>query len=74
MAKIFLFLGIALIVYLALRWRRIAARRAGAEPHDRPASGEPVVACSRCGVHVPVSESIEVAGKRYCSEEHSRLG
>lgn len=74
MAKILLFLGIALLVYLALRWRRMAGRRSGANPPDHPAPDVTVVACSRCGVHVPISESVEVAGQRYCCEEHSRLG
>jgi len=35
---------------------------------------ERMVACARCGVHLPESEALEGDGGRFCSEEHRRLG
>jgi len=33
---------------------------------------ERMLACSVCGVHVPESEGIEVAGKFFCCEAHRK--
>ena len=32
---------------------------------------EPMVRCATCGVHTPQSESILVAGQRFCCAEHA---
>ena len=32
---------------------------------------EPMVRCATCGVHTPQSESIAVAGQRFCCAEHA---
>ena len=45
------------------------------EQPDRPAVKEgELVACARCGVHLPRSEAREAGGALYCSDEHARLG
>jgi uncharacterized protein len=33
-----------------------------------------MVQCSRCGVHLPRSETIATQGRFYCSPEHQRAG
>lgn len=73
MVKTLLFVLVAIAIYLLLRLRR-SARRPDAESVAPSVLGEDIVACSRCGTHVPLSESIEVDGRRYCCPEHGRLG
>ncbi len=54
-----------------------ADREAGETASERgapPAEIEQMVACVRCGLHVPESEGVRGAGGFYCSEEHRRLG
>ena len=36
----------------------------------RSGSGEDMVRCSQCGVHLPRSEGILSQGRIFCSEEH----
>jgi uncharacterized protein len=74
MVKIFLFAALAFVAYLALsarRSRRQNRTNATKGPADR---AEAIVACNRCGVHFPASESLTKDGRHYCSEEHRRLG
>jgi uncharacterized protein len=64
---------LALVVYGF--WRQ--TRRILASPKRRPASEkeESMVACVHCGVHVPESDMVsDAAGRRYCSDEHRKLG
>jgi uncharacterized protein len=67
-SKLLFFVLAAVIVYFALRSRR---PRTGAPP-ERPA--ERMVACARCGMHVPRSEAFEATGVYFCSEEHRVRG
>ena len=64
-----------LLVVVAVWLVRRALR--AANPPD-PAQGRPIqqdlVACARCGLHLPRSEARESAGELYCGEEHARLG
>lgn len=69
MTKWLLFL---LIAYLA--WRLLRGRKEPPASPPPPSSPEAVVGCAWCGLHVPLSESLEAAGRRYCSEEHRSLG
>jgi len=60
------------LVLLAVAWlfwgRRPAPReRDAAAPGGKP---EKMVTCAQCGLHVPHSEAIEVAGRHYCCDEH----
>jgi uncharacterized protein len=68
--KILFFLLIAFAVYWLLR--RPSRRDADT---GRPAAPRPeaMIACARCGLHVPRSESVEAAGRHYCCAEHRRL-
>ena len=78
-----------ILFLIGLYYVRRALRRPGAPgpqagrqddeggPQQRgapPAEIEQMVACLRCGLHVPESEGVRGAGGFYCSEEHRRLG
>ena len=69
MAKILFLLAIVFILMAFFRARGVRRTRGG----GAPPSIEPMVACARCGVNVPMGESVEAAGRRYCSQEHLRL-
>jgi uncharacterized protein len=64
---------VIVLVVLAVWLVRRALRRAQA-PRDQPAVPGELVACARCGVHLPRGEAREAAGRLYCGEEHARLG
>jgi len=71
------FLLFALAVY-ALVW---LLKRSFAEPPDAqrgpksPAfSDGELVRCEQCGLYLPRAEAHERDDRRYCSEEHARLG
>ncbi|WP_250509494.1 PP0621 family protein [Caballeronia sp. GACF4] len=46
--------------------------RGGAAASDAPQLTDPLIRCVQCGVHTPRSESIVVAGQRFCCDEHAR--
>jgi uncharacterized protein len=63
-------LGLVLVYVLFKAHKRKAARR------DRPAggaTGEDMVRCAQCGVHLPRSESLVNGELFYCTPEHRRL-
>ena len=74
MSKLILLLVLGFLAYLVFKgFQRAASRRERSA--DSPPTSERMVACARCGVHLPESESLEGdAGGRFCSEEHRRLG
>ena len=75
MARIVLLFVIGFVVYLLLRRFLRAQARDDEHSHpDRAAKSEDMVACARCGVHLPRSESITSKGEFFCSDEHRRLG
>ncbi len=66
---------LVLIVVLAV-WliRRALRASAGESAKQEPSVQQPLVACARCGVHLPRAEARESGGRLYCGEEHARLG
>ena len=73
MSKLILLLVLGFLAYLVFKgFRRTASRRERGE--DSALAAERMVACARCGVHLPESEAIEGDGLRFCSDEHRRLG
>jgi uncharacterized protein len=67
LARIVLLFVIGFVIYLALRgFLRAQAR--GDEHPDRAVKGEDMVACARCGVHLPRSEARLEAGIFYCQD------
>ena len=68
-------LMLVLLVVIAVWLIRRALR--AANPADSAKNApiqQDLVACARCGVHLPRSEARLADGKLYCGEEHARLG
>ena len=59
-----------LLVVLAVWLIRRALR--ASQPKERPPVQGDLVACARCGVHLPRSEGLVTRGLYYCSAEHQR--
>ena len=51
-----------------------ASRRAARGPAAPGAGAEPMLACARCGLHVPASEALRIGAQAYCSPEHRDAG
>ena len=66
---------LVLIVVLAV-WliRRALRASAGESAKQETSVQQPLVACARCGMHLPRAEARESGGRLYCGEEHARLG
>lgn len=65
---------LAALFLLVLVVRKMLTKPASSK---RPRAVEDVrkmVRCEHCGLHVPENEAISAGGKRYCSQEHARLG
>ena len=69
MARILLLLVIAFLIYLVFRALfRSPAKTDEAKPQaPTAAEGEDMVACARCGVNVPRSETREIDGRLVCA-------
>jgi uncharacterized protein len=65
-------LVLILFVVLAV-WLVRRALRASKPTVKPPVQGD-LVACARCGVHLPRAEARESGGRLFCGEEHARLG
>lgn len=63
---IFLAVAIALVYWL------LRSFRSKADTGNLPPSGEDMVCCARCGVHLPRSECITEGDNCYCCEAHRR--
>ena len=73
MSKLILLRVLGFLAYLVFKgFQRSASRRERSE--DSTLAAERMVACARCGVHLPESEAVEGDGLRFCSDEHRRLG
>jgi uncharacterized protein len=72
LGKVLVLLLVAMAVWFLVKGLgRPAARE------RRPAetgTGERMVTCARCGVHLPESEATASGVRFFCSEEHRRLG
>lgn len=70
MAKILVIvLGLLLAYWLLKRYRKGLSRR---EERPQGGSGEDMVRCSRCGLHLPRSESVVSDSDFFCCAEHER--
>ena len=71
MARVLLLLFIAFLIYLLLRGLfRAQVKKPPADAAVTPV-GEDMVACTRCGVNVPRSETREVDGRLVCAANPS---
>lgn len=69
---IFILIIIALVYWLLTSYRRrINKPTDTAKPADT-AQTQDMVSCAHCGVHLPKGESLQVDGKYFCCEAHSR--
>jgi uncharacterized protein len=68
--RILVLLVLAFLVFLVLRALYRSATRKPPEdaPTDAQGEGEDMVACARCGVNVPRSETREADGRRVCAQ------
>ena len=66
---ILLLLGLLAVYWILKSYRRRVDR---GEPKPPAASGEDMVQCAQCGVHLPRSESITTQGSYFCSAEHQQ--
>jgi uncharacterized protein len=63
---LFLVLVVALVYWILKAYRKRVDRRGG----PPRVTGEDMVRCGHCGVHLPRSESLATRGNFYCSAEH----
>ncbi len=81
--RIIFWLLFALAALLFVRHLSSKSRRAGAVERSRPAQGKPthtpqgkpiedMVACARCGLLLPESESVKKSGQHFCCSDHAR--
>lgn len=68
MVRILLLLAIGFLVYLLVRALfRSQVKEEARPPAPTSAEGEDMIACARCGVNVPRSETRELEGRRVCA-------
>ena len=70
MTRILLLLVIGFLIYLVLRGFFRSQVKKGPPPPEAASTpvGEDMVACARCGVNVPRSETREEDGRRVCAQ------
>jgi|JRYL01.1.fsa_nt_gb uncharacterized protein len=72
MAKLIIIaVAIWLVITVLKRYRKNLQRPDNAN-HKTPGASESMVQCAHCGVHLPLSESVESDGRHYCSAAHIR--
>lgn len=67
--KILLLVVPVLLIWWILRLLRSSSPAAAGKTEPRV---ENMVACAKCGLHVPENEAVSRDGKFYCSEKHAR--
>jgi uncharacterized protein len=67
------YLVLLVVLVLGYAWWR-GQRRAETRPPPRPPAATPqdMVACARCGVHLPRTEALTHGPRSYCCAEHQR--
>ncbi|WP_269763866.1 PP0621 family protein [Sulfuricella denitrificans] len=64
---------LALGAWVVYRLVQSYGRRIRQEDTTKPETGEDMVRCAHCGVHLPRSESIVSHGESFCTNEHRQL-
>jgi uncharacterized protein len=68
MVRILLLLVIGFLIYMVVKGLfRSQVKKDAPAPAPTSAEGEDMVACARCGVNVPRSETREADGRRVCA-------
>jgi uncharacterized protein len=66
-----LLIALAVAVLIWLLFGRRSRDRPSRKNRSQPAGGtEDMVACARCGAHLPRSEALAARGLHYCSSAH----
>jgi uncharacterized protein len=65
---------ILLVVLAAWLIRRALRGSLMKKTQEKPPVQGDLVACARCGMHLPRAEAHLAGGRAYCGEEHARLG
>lgn len=66
---------LALVIWLAVVYLRRRRRKELERPktsRSKRLSGERMVRCAHCQLHVPADEAVASDGRYYCSEAHRR--
>lgn len=72
MGRIFFWIALGIVVYVAFRWWQRSQQRV--KQRQRPAAiSETMVRCDHCGINVPESEAVQAGARRFCTVEHRRL-
>jgi uncharacterized protein len=61
---------LAIIVWLGLRIYKAYQHSLPRREEKRKIEAENMVACSTCGVHIPLNEALRQGNQYYCSKEH----
>lgn len=61
------------VIFLVRGFGRSRARGGSAGADGRSLPEQRMVQCAHCGVYVPESAAVAIAGLHYCSDEHRRL-
>lgn len=73
--RILMWLGLALLVFFALRKQVRAKQKQNLRPDfgdaSRATTSEQMVACAVCQVFIPRSEAIERDGEVFCCPDHA---
>ena len=64
---------LALAAWIVYRLVKSYGRRIKREDVQKNETGEDMVRCAHCGVHLPRSESIASQGEFFCTNEHRQL-
>ncbi len=88
MSRLLFWLGLAFLVLFAIR-SKLRELQGGQRPRapqpPSPAAGraapraqasgevETMLCCAHCGIYYPASETVQAAGRDFCSAAHARL-
>jgi uncharacterized protein len=81
MGKILFWLGVFAAIFIALKLIAVVQRKGTLKepppepppetPRQAPKSLPSLVACQKCGLHLPRQDAIEKQGHYFCSMEHA---
>jgi uncharacterized protein len=77
MGKILFWLGVFAAVFLALKAVAVIQRKGTLNGDKSPPQTPPqehlasLIACAKCGIHLPRQEAIERRGQYFCTAEHA---
>lgn len=73
MSKILILALLGVLVFLFLKRRQVPGDGGVHQSRANRAESESMVSCAYCKLHIPMTESLKLGSRYYCSEEHRRL-